>query len=565
LAGGDVYDKLLVLRALKRSFPRVVFFSTDLDALYSDPGELVYTRNLVIASPFDLVLDGTNQMRTPPFRDSYQTSLFFSTLKALTAGGLAEPYPSPKVFEIGRTGAVELLTDSGTGKPWFYSLGIIVVLLVEMFLLGILLYPFSAGVRSEWNSLFPEQFQKTYFLENRPLFVFLAALFFFVFPVSVLHLMPYEEPFELFEGISVWPTEILRITAFFLTVYFFFRMRSRLNLVQKEVEEMVPLLKFTHEKSFKEFYKQKSGTLFPLLHIRHYIKNYWLFGVKPAEEVVETRREKSVWIRFVVLAELHPTALRAGFYTVLYFLFSSLLVVFFDAPIAPVRGTFSRVFDSFILLLSVTGYTFLLFAVLDITLLTNRFIDVTSRLLEKDSKMQAHQSIQIFARLSEEVARFVYFPFTVLFIMILSRNSLFDDWTWPGLLIAIFAASLFFIFATAILLQRSCAQAKVTALEHLRRRILETDEILVQTWTQPAQRSQKPWLDTENEISGVEEYRNYIKAEKAKMEAYVKAVENVNSGGFQSLAANPIFAAVLIPFGGLGSLALFEKLLNVIN
>ena len=84
--GSDVYDKLLVLKALRAEFPEAEFFTTDLDARLLHPEEFRWARNLVVASNFGLALRPELQWDTPPFRDGYQTSLFFATLLALDVG-----------------------------------------------------------------------------------------------------------------------------------------------------------------------------------------------------------------------------------------------------------------------------------------------------------------------------------------------------------------------------------------------------------------------------------------------------------------------------------------------
>jgi len=81
--GTDVYDKLLILRTLRRRFPEVCFFTTDMDAEYFRPSELPFTRNLVVASHFGLTLHPRLQREAPPFRDVYQTATYFATLLAL--------------------------------------------------------------------------------------------------------------------------------------------------------------------------------------------------------------------------------------------------------------------------------------------------------------------------------------------------------------------------------------------------------------------------------------------------------------------------------------------------
>jgi hypothetical protein len=114
IIGTDVYDKLLILRALRPHFPNAVFFTTDLDVELWHPDEMAWTRNLVVASHYGLTLnsDGlkppakSNTGHTPPadcdseatdtaktspstvnhptpFRDSYQTALFYAVSQAV--------------------------------------------------------------------------------------------------------------------------------------------------------------------------------------------------------------------------------------------------------------------------------------------------------------------------------------------------------------------------------------------------------------------------------------------------------------------------------------------------
>lgn len=81
--GSDVYDKLLILQALRSQFPNALFFTTDLDARMLHPQELAWTKNLIVGSNFGLELKSVLQGDIMPFRDSYQTSVYFSTLIAL--------------------------------------------------------------------------------------------------------------------------------------------------------------------------------------------------------------------------------------------------------------------------------------------------------------------------------------------------------------------------------------------------------------------------------------------------------------------------------------------------
>ena len=131
IVGSDIYDKLLVLQALRRAFPRYIFFTTDLDARLTDPGNLPWTRQLVVGSSMGLSLSPDLQRSIPPFRDSYQATTYYSTMLAIDRflnretpsrskvgqlAGLAWTL-TPHVFEIGRNQAFDLLNNTGAESP----------------------------------------------------------------------------------------------------------------------------------------------------------------------------------------------------------------------------------------------------------------------------------------------------------------------------------------------------------------------------------------------------------------------------------------------------------------
>jgi hypothetical protein len=123
--GSDVYDKLLVLKALRRALPGVLFFTNNLDARLGHPDEWNSARNLIVASPFGLRLrrrwgnasDVELQGKILPFRDSYQTAVYAAALCASSdkvedlvteqRSSLGEP----RLFEIARSGPFELPHD----------------------------------------------------------------------------------------------------------------------------------------------------------------------------------------------------------------------------------------------------------------------------------------------------------------------------------------------------------------------------------------------------------------------------------------------------------------------
>src|ERR1019366_3357939 len=83
ILGSDVYDKLLILQALRSSFPRATFFTTDLDGRLLDQQSLQWTQQLLVASSLGLALRPCLQDGIPPFRDTYQSATYFATVLAV--------------------------------------------------------------------------------------------------------------------------------------------------------------------------------------------------------------------------------------------------------------------------------------------------------------------------------------------------------------------------------------------------------------------------------------------------------------------------------------------------
>jgi hypothetical protein len=119
IVGGDTYDTLLILQALRRHFPDTLFFTTELDARLWNPSEWEWTRNLIVVSGYGLELNKEIQKQVPAFRSGIQTAQFAATLAALGEPKLAGDIKVPvRRFEIGRQGGVDLsVAEPGVLQP----------------------------------------------------------------------------------------------------------------------------------------------------------------------------------------------------------------------------------------------------------------------------------------------------------------------------------------------------------------------------------------------------------------------------------------------------------------
>ena len=129
IMGTDIYDKLLILQEMRPMFPDAIFFTFGLDARYADNENLPYTRQLLVGSSLGLALRPEFQQDIPAFRDSYQSTTFYSTLLALHRASIAQQDEATAddaglewtsqamVFEIGRNQPVDLNIDPHSGEP----------------------------------------------------------------------------------------------------------------------------------------------------------------------------------------------------------------------------------------------------------------------------------------------------------------------------------------------------------------------------------------------------------------------------------------------------------------
>ncbi len=231
----------MLLRALRKQFPGVVFFTTDFDALYVHPTEFAHTRNLLVASRFGLELRDEFQGPIPPFRDSYQTAQYYSCLRALhffdheehqNEGTLPPLHRGweAQVFEVGRDGAVNLGTReslgiSGTGRVAAIPHGeriprkhFMATALSVFLLLGLMLVLASPTLRGQVSRNFKRG--------SATLTIFGALVVAFVvllIVIAVVQSHPDEEPFSLFGGISIWPSTLLRAFIAVLAGFYIWR------------------------------------------------------------------------------------------------------------------------------------------------------------------------------------------------------------------------------------------------------------------------------------------------------------------------------------------------------
>ena len=523
ILGSDAYDALLMLQAMRERFPGAVFFATDLDSRLVYAEDYQWTRNLVIASHYGLELYQLLQRDVPPFRDSYQTSAYFATLQAvghvwpldrcppkdvssrshhdshpivspcgyqadLTKDGVwfstAEP---PRIFEVGRHGAIDLsvgAVDSGyTLHPTRTDLsngdiqtdgrrppsGVLYGIAGLLYLGAFVMFWVRQGSH-RWKA-------------HHTGVVILGAVGMLALPVLIdeyglewlLRDHDQGEPFFWFEGVSVWPTELFRgfslVLAVVLLVKGWRSLRSNVDAMSEKYE-------FTPQKDYVR--SEGWGRVAEIAR--------WVLA---PHDRLRDQHAGSLWHLYREAGFTRHRLMRLLILVVVYTAIFILLWIVFGTEdfSGPCRGLFSCRVDLILAWASYAGLAVLNLFVFDAVLLCRRWIGaltqaskgwpaaLTDHLGWQDQgnidRAQELMKIELIVQRTTVVNRLVRYPFLILLIMMVARNSYFDDWYFPLVMIVGWVINALLAIAAALLLYRAAERARQASLTYLNQHILK--------------------------------------------------------------------------------------------
>ena len=489
ILGTDIYDRLLILQALRKEFPGTLFVATDLDARLFQENQYEWTRNLVVASAFGLELEQQLQKDIPPFRSSYQTSAFFAALRSvnyvqcpgrdcadryvLLASAKSYRAPiAPRIFEVGRRGPVDISIGLerkggievhppipsktpeigwigpvlGLG-PWYvgFTKGIIVILVVAAVFL---FFTIPASLT---------------FVKRHPAFVIRLGVVALAVWFLESHLVRNnEEPVSLFDGVSTWPAIGIRAVALLLAWYFLVESRTAIQ----NNNEALP---------------HRFRALPPVAAMRIASPSFaetmkWLSD-NPQALAKATRWDEvqKVWYAYQAAGSWGHRRRRIALMLGIYLLFIAAVVTLLFGDFVswvPCRGPVNCRTE--LVVLAVAGWLLLILNlfVFDATRLCKAFVD---RLIEGPSARNRTVSAEMYRELIHLIADrtniigpLVYYPFIVLSLMIVSRSRYFDNWDFPAALIVIWLVNAALVFWSAYTLKRAADNARGRALRNLK-------------------------------------------------------------------------------------------------
>ena len=522
ILGTDPYDSLLIIKALRPSFPHAIFFTVDLDARHLHQSEYKSTRNMVTASPFGLQLDGMLQRDVPPFRSSYQTSAYLAALQAVqfvvcrpgdhqpSATPCASGYhveftpedriydagPHPRIFEVGREGAVDLspvdkegvrtvhplrqdldyTDDQGPLKQGvgFDNTAVAAALVVALLMTSVI----------AWTNqrLWLWVLRNPRLLAVMALIVVASFAAFVAFGGASALLANHDEgePFSWTAGVSVWPGELLRLFVVILC----------LVMLGKGLRDLIKNSDFISEDFL---FEDDSGR-------RRLSPGTFWTNLQRVYHPAATRAATTVDQAWSWYREAGKPSQRMVRTVLLFLLYLGIMWpleywVLDDEIIQPCRGRLSCAVDWVMTLSSVGLVVLLNLAVFDAVMLCRRWIgwltastggwsdQVQEEYLREYGLGQAQKAefgklkylavVDLIAQRTGVVNRLIRYPFIALLIMIVARNDYFDIWNYPLLLIFSWAFNVVLALMGAFLLYQSASKAKAAMLAGLSRQMVQ--------------------------------------------------------------------------------------------
>lgn len=568
--GYDVYDKLMILRALRPYFPNKIFFTTDLNAAYWTPTEAPYTHNLLVASSFGLSLNPPLQKGIPPFRDSYQTAFFFSTLMALDKIETVKDrwIDTPRIFEIGRNGPVDLsapkergLTDEEacegslsaciTAQPLSFAELPRSHEATLKWLLGItaflLLYLTSWNVRKWTNQLFlhEKSGNSTHWFFNlasklRWGRIGMAST---VMMGAWLIVSSSKEPFLWFEGVSIWPSEILRFIALIACWVLLHDGRQRIAKGDEEIAKEFGLGEKTSATSNGESDKKESRLQYfsSVLKWQNGKNKTWLSTITPQEIYVN-----KLWEEYRLHGKFKRRICRSLKGFLVFILFAWFAMVLSGGLTIPARGEVAFIIDKLLIVTVALFMLLLTMLVVDAARLCAAFIthlsetqsnweagsnNLSCEMIQRanqwglDGKHTAYWlDIQFVAQRTVAIQRLIWYPIIPIFLLVIARSPIFDDWSHPIGLEATLAILVAYLISCAFWLERGAKKMRDKATRKLGEELIK--------------------------LRGV----NCLDPKIARLENMIQEIKEIKEGAFLPLFKQPWVEAILTLASGAGGL-----------
>ena len=340
-----------------------------------------------------------------------------------------------------------------------------------------------------------------------------------------------QEPLAFFSGISIWPSEMLRLIALMLAIHFMIKAGMDLRANERELGERFSLQPLLPKTAFRW---------------QHLGLGLEQWRTKRSDQSAQEFSAQEAWHGYLCRNKFRPRFIRITVLFILYLLFSFIIYKLFPPAPAPARGELAFSFDKLVIFLAAIGMIILSFYVVDAIQLNSNFIRMFAREVTKwgdtvveksyrsppltEEELSAYNEIFFVAQRTQVVGRLIWYPLIVLSLMIVARLSFFDNWSWSPGLLAIYGINACWAVGSAILLRRAAERLREATLNNL-------------------------------QLSRVR--GRAIEDKRTTFDELITEIRNLKTGAFAPLTEQPFIRAVLFPGGALGLLAVGQRLLDI--
>ena len=152
----------------------------------------------------------------------------------------------------------------------------------------------------------------------------------------------------------------------------------------------------------------------------------------------------------------------------------------------------------------------------------------------------AYRKISILAEYTEQIKYLNVYSFIVLFLMIIARNSYFDNWNMNFGLLFVFVILGIYSFGCTIILHHAVKRSRDDTVERLNKEIVCLNRKMMKEKKGDTNDYEKAAFEIEH------------------IQFTINIIESIRKGAFRPLHQQPLVQAALLPFGGASSLLLIN-------
>jgi len=350
-----------------------------------------------------------------------------------------------------------------------------------------------------------------------------------------------EESFFLAEGVSIWPSELIRGFATLLSIYFCCHITSSLRSSDHEIGR---------------YFFSKVKEIQPKVGLCKSLERIIMAKNRLAKRrnrlLSDSIDVNGAWTKYTEENILRISVIQAFLFWIGCFAF----VGAWGFPLAPARGGLAYQVDLLIMLISVFLFLLTLFyvrnAISRVTRLAQKLwwetkwdrtdlrrFGFPSGVTDTNGQKIGFENwldIQLIARCTETVKPFIFYPIIILFLMIFARSRLFDSWSIPIPLLMVFGLSLVIAISAAMRLRWAAESTREHCIEYLNRYLMRA-------------RAEKG--------KGRRRGSDYDTL-AAQLEKIIEEAKNLDKGAFSSFTQQAHVQAILAIIAALSSVKLID-------